>query len=275
MELEGACVIVTGGSRGIGRAIAEAFVERGARVAIASRSEDEVEAAAAELGAGDERALGIPTDVTVPEQVERMAAVAEHEFGPIRVLVNNAGSLTAVGPSWEVDAERWLTDVRTNLCGTFLSCQAVMPGMVARGEGCVINMVGGGATSPHVYGSGYGCSKAAVLAFTETLAMEAADTGVKVFALSPGLVRTRMTTSLAESPEGQRWRPFIGRMLAEGQHVPPETAARLAVALAEGRADRRAGCLFSAGDDVDAIAEKAEAVLAANALRLRLRPLPE
>ena len=272
MELKGACVVVTGGSRGIGKAMAAAFAARGARVAIAARSKDEVEAAVAELGAGDAQALGIPTDVTDPEQVERMVTLAERELGPVRVLVNNAGSLTAVGPTWELDRRQWLTDVQTNLCGTFLCCRAVMPGMVARGKGYVMNMVGGGATSPHVYGSGYGCSKAGVLAFTETLAMEAADTGVKVFALSPGLVRTRMTTALGEQPEGRRWRPFIGQMLKDGRDVPPEKAAELALKLVSGRVDQLSGCLFSTSDDFEAIAQAADAVLAGDGLRLRLRP---
>lgn len=272
MELKGACVVVTGGSRGIGKAMAAAFAARGARVVISARSKDELEATVAGLGAGGGRLLGVPTDVTDPEQVERMATLAEREFGPVSVLVNNAGSLTAVGPTWEVDRGQWLTDVRTNLWGTFLCCRAVMPGMVARGCGYVVNLVGGGATSPHVYGSAYGCSKAGVLAFTETLALEAADTGVKVFALSPGLVRTRMTTALAEQPAGRRWRPFIGQMLKDGRDVPPEEAAQLALKLVSGRADRLSGCLFSVREDFDRIVQAADGVLASDGLRLRLRP---
>lgn len=244
----------------------------GARVAIAARSKDEVEAAAAELEGAGGHLLGIPTDVTDPKQVERMATLAERDLGPVRVLVNNAGSLTAVGPTWELDRGQWWTDVQTNLCGTFLCCRAIMPGMVARGHGYVINLVGGGATSPHVYGSAYGCSKAGVLAFTETLALEAADTGVKVFALSPGLVRTRMTTALAERPEGRRWRPFISQMLKDGKDVPPEEAAQLALKLVSGRADRLSGCLFSSSDDFDGIVQAADAVLEGDGLRLRLRP---
>ncbi len=272
MELEGACVVVTGGSRGIGKAIAAAFAERGSRVAIAARSRGEVEAAVAELGANAGRLLGVPTDVTDPEQVDRMAVLAEREFGPISILVSNAGSLTAVGPTWELDRGHWLADVQTNLWGTFLCCRAIMPGMVARGHGYVINLVGGGATSPHAYGSGYGCSKAGVLAFTETLALEAADTGVKVFALSPGLVRTRMTIALAEQPEGRRWRPSIGQMLKDGRDVPAEEAAQLALKLVSGRADRLCGCLFSVSDNFDGIVQAADAVLESDGLRLRLRP---
>jgi NAD(P)-dependent dehydrogenase (short-subunit alcohol dehydrogenase family) len=272
MKLEGACVVVTGGSRGIGKALASAFAARGGCVVIGARSRDEVEATVAGLGVGGASLLGVPTDVTDPQQVERMAALAEREFGPVRVLVNNAGSLTAIGPTWELDRGQWLTDIQTNLWGTFLCCRAIMPGMVAQGHGYVINLVGGGATSPHVYGSGYGCSKAGVLAFTETLALEAADAGVKVFALSPGLVRTRMTTALAERPEGRRWRPFIGRMLEDGRDVPPEEAAQLALKLVSGRADRLSGCLFSVSDDFDAIVQAADAVLQSDGLRLRLRP---
>lgn len=272
METEGACVVVTGGTRGIGKAMAAAFAAHGSRVVIAARSRDEIEACVAELGQEGRRLLGVPTDVTDTDQVKRMATLAQRQFGPVSILVNNAGSLTAVGPTWEVDKDQWANDVRTNLWGAFLCCRTIMPEMVARGRGYVINLVGGGATSPHVYGSAYGCSKAGVLAFTETLAMEATDTGVKVFALSPGLVKTRMTTALAETPEGKRWRPFIGQMLKDGQDVPPERAAELALKLVSGRADRLSGCLFSVHDDFDAIVQAADAVLKSDGLRLRLKP---
>jgi NAD(P)-dependent dehydrogenase (short-subunit alcohol dehydrogenase family) len=278
MELKGACAIVTGGARGIGRAIATALAAKGASVVIASRTASQVESAAEEVGALDAvrsaggRLLGLVADVTDTDDVARLAERAEAQFGPARVLVNNAGSLAAVGPTWQLDREQWLQDVTTNLCGTFLVCREVMPGMVERGEGYVINMVGGGATSPHTFGSGYGCSKAGVLAFTETLAIEAAETGVVVFPLSPGFVRTRMTLNLVETEAGRRWRPFIGDWFKEGKDVPPERAAEMVLNLLSGRADRLSGCLFSAGEDFDAIVQNADRILAADALRLRLKP---
>jgi NAD(P)-dependent dehydrogenase (short-subunit alcohol dehydrogenase family) len=144
--------------------------------------------------------------------------------------------------------------------------------MVERGQGYVINLVGGGATSPHTYGSGYGCSKAGVLAFTETLAIEAAETGVVVFPLSPGFVRTRMTLNLVETEAGRRWRPFIGEWFREGRDVPPERAAAMVLNLLSGRADRLSGCLFSAGEDFGAILENADEILENDGLRLRLKP---
>ncbi len=279
MELRSACSIVTGGSRGIGRAIATALAAQGAAVVIASRTAQEVESAAGEIAALDAvqaaggRVLGLAADVTDAEDVARLAKRAQDEFGPPRVLVNNAGSLSAVGPTWELDRAQWLQDVTTNLCGAFLVCREVMPGMVERGVGYVINLVGGGATSPHTYGSGYGCSKAGVLAFTETLAIEAAGTGVAVFPISPGLVRTQMTVRLAESEEGRRWRPYIGERLQEGDSLPPERAAELVLNLLSGRADRLSGCLFSAGGDFEATVENADAILEQDALRLRLKPV--
>jgi NAD(P)-dependent dehydrogenase (short-subunit alcohol dehydrogenase family) len=274
MELDGTTAVVTGGSRGIGRAIAAAFAAREACVAVASRSEDQVRTTIAELEAQGGRVLGVPTDVSDAGQVAALVERVEDEFGPIDVLVNNAGSLTALGPTWELDPERWLRDVTTNLWGTFLCCRTVMPGMVARGRGRIINVVGGGATYPHTYGSGYGCSKAAVLAFTETLAIEAGGTGVAVFAINPGLVRTEMTRFVAESPEGRAWRPEIGRVLQEGRDVPPELAAELCVRLAAGQADALSGRLFRAGSDFDDMLARAEEIVAADALTLRLRDLP-
>jgi NAD(P)-dependent dehydrogenase (short-subunit alcohol dehydrogenase family) len=280
MELKGACCIVTGGARGIGRAIATALAAEGTSVVIASRTTHEVESAAGEVGAlevvqsAGGKLLGVAADVTDQDDVARLAREAEETFGPVRVLVNNAGSLSAVGPTWELERAEWLQDVTTNLCGTFLVCRQVMPGMVERGEGYVINLVGGGATSPHVYGSGYGCSKAGVLAFTETLAIEAEETGVVVFPLSPGFVRTQMTLNLAEGEAGRKWRPFIGEWFEQGRDVPPELAAKMVLNLLGGQADRLSGCLFSAGDDFDAIVKNADEILDKNALRLRLRPWP-
>lgn len=271
MDLNGAVAIVTGGGRGLGRAIAEAYAGKGAHVAVVARTEEELQETAEAIRACGGRAMALPGDVTVREQVERVAEEVQQTFGPPDILVNNAGSLSAVGPTWEVEPEQWLTDVKTNLYGSMLCCRAVMPSMVKRRRGYILNLVGGGTTGPHLYGSGYGCSKAGLMALTETLAREAARTGVKVFALAPGLVRTRMTEQLAGSPEGRRWRPGIKERLDEGRHNPPELSAELALDLVSGRADVLTGRYFSASEDFDEIVENADAIAETDARTLRIR----
>lgn len=270
MELTDVATIVTGGGRGIGKALAERFATEGARVIITARSQDELEETARDIQEQGGTARPMPADVTNWEEVRRVARRAEEEFGPVNVLINNAGSLSAVGPTWEVDHRGWLRDITVNLYGTMLCCRVLMPGMIERGAGYVLNMVGGGTTGPHLYGSGYGCSKAGLMAFTETLAREAEGTGVKVFAMDPGLVRTDMTEALVEGEAGRKWRPGIGEMFQKGRDNPPELVAELAVKLVSGRADALTGRYFHAGEDFKRIIDNADRIVEKDARVLRL-----
>src|SRR5438067_926834 len=142
-RLDSEVAIVTGGGRGIGRAIAGELAAAGARVAVVARSADEV----AEMG----------------EEVER-------RMGPVDLLVNSGAAGSVPGPAWEVDPDAWWRGVEVNVRGSFLATRAVLPGMVARGRGRVVNVASLQAVRPYPYGSGYGASKAAVLRFTDSLA---------------------------------------------------------------------------------------------------------
>jgi NAD(P)-dependent dehydrogenase (short-subunit alcohol dehydrogenase family) len=124
MDLKGAVAVVTGGARGIGRAIAKAYADREARVAIVDILADQVQATAIEMRESGAIVLPIHTDITIPSQVDEMVARVKDELGAIDILVNNAGSLSALGPVWDVDRDKWFRDVTVNLYGTFLCCQA-------------------------------------------------------------------------------------------------------------------------------------------------------
>ncbi len=271
MELNDAVAIVTGAAGGLGRAIAEAYAARGARVAAVDVLEDMLLETAEEIGSAGGTVLAIPTDATDPPQVDAMVAQAERELGPIDILVNCAGSLSAIGPMWEVDHERWWHDVTVNLCGTFLCCRAVVKGMVERGGGYVLNMVGGGVGDPHAYTTGYACSKAGVMRLTEGLAQEAKEHGVKVFAIQPGAVRTAMTEFIMDSPEGRKWRPTFKNIFEKGRDAPPDLVVNLALELVSGKLDALTGRYFDARRKLAEILKNADAIIKEDRLTLRLR----
>jgi len=271
MRLQNQVIIVTGAGRGIGRAISEALAAEGARVALVSRTAAQLEEVAAGIRAAGGVALPVPADVCDAEATRAMVAAAERELGPVDTLLNNAGSLYAIGPVWEVDAEAWWTDVTINLQGVFLCCQAALPGMLKRGRGRIVNMIGGGTGNAFPYASGYAASKAAVMRLTECLAMETREHSIPVLAMGPGLVRTTLTQFQVDSPEGQKWLPRIQQAFDEGRDVPPTLAASLAVEICAGRLDRFTGRCFSAGEDLETVEAQAEAILAEDLRTLRMR----
>jgi len=272
MELNGAVAIVTGGARGIGRAIAEALAARGARVAIVDLLKDQLCETAAELRKAGGVVLPVVADITVASQVGAMAAKVQEELGSADILVNNAGTFSAIGPVWEVDPERWVRDVRVNLYGSFLVCRAVVKGMVKRKKGYVINIVSsGGVGDPHPYSTSYASSKAGLMRLTEGLAKEVQDHGVKVFAVAPPAVLTDMTRFIMDDPGGKKWRPNFGRIFEEGRDYPPEAVANLIVELVSGRADRLTGRYFAVRRDLDEIVAQADEIIANDLLTLRIR----
>src|SRR6516164_9556091 len=139
--LRGQVAIVTGASRGIGLAIAEDLAAKGAAVALVARSQKTVQAVAQNIQTAGARAISLKADVTDPGAVTWLVEETVRQFGPVDLLVNNAGSATALGPIWEVDPETWWHDVTTNLQGTFLCARAVLPGMIARHRGRIVNVV--------------------------------------------------------------------------------------------------------------------------------------
>ena len=194
MKLDGQVAVITGAGRGIGRAIAMAYAHEGAKLALAARSESELEetvGAVSELGG---EAIAVPTDVTSQQDAERLASRAVERFGRIDVLVNNAGISGPVGPLQGNDIDDWVSTITVNLTGTFLVCRAVIPVMLEQAGGKIINLSGAGATNAWSNMSAYCSSKAAVVRLTEVLAQELADKGITVNALGPGSVHTSMWT---------------------------------------------------------------------------------
>ena len=260
MELKGRTAIVTGSGTGVGRAIAVEFAREGAAVVCCARREnllrETVDLIEKEGGEG----LAVPTDITQQAQVEAMVGATLERFGRIDVLYNNAGSFRTIGAVWEVDPDDWWHDATVNLLGTMLCCRAVLPHMIARGEGVIVNMSGGGASAPLHGGSGYGCSKAGVVRLTDTLAAELEHEGfsnIIVLGTGPGLVQTEMTQLQADTPEGRKWIPSTAEYIEAGKLGAPEDCARDSVKLIRIACPELSGRVLGTGMDFDDIAARA------------------
>ena len=266
--------MVTGGGRGIGRGVALHLCGLGARVLVVGRAAHHLDDAvrAAEDGPGS--AFRCVADITRPEGVEEVQFRAEEHLGEVDVLVNNAGLLRAIGPSWTVPWDRWWRDVETNLLGTYLCCRAFVPAMRRRQRGVVVNFSGGGVGSgPFRYGSAYQSSKAAVVSFGETLAAELAGSGVHVYSVSPGVVHTDMVDHQAFSPEGSRYLPNARRYVDRDNFRSPTDVGDLIAWLVRHEPEELSGRMVSVADDRDALQRSLPQIRADDGLVLRRKPV--
>jgi 3-oxoacyl-[acyl-carrier protein] reductase len=248
--------------------MAEALAADGFAVCVVARTSTEVAETADAITATGKRAIAVSADATDRQAVERAVTEAEERLGPIDVLVNNAGRAHAIGPVWEVDADDWWQDIETNVRSAFLCARAVLPGMLERGTGRILNVSSYVALRPTPYISGYAAAKAAILSLTEALAASVGDSGVRVFALTPGLFRSELMRHLMESEAGNKWLPGIGQ---GGGWVEPERVARLVVFLATGAGDRFHGRFLHALDDLDELLGRADEIARDDLFTPRLR----
>ena len=192
MSLEGRGVVVTGGGRGIGRAVARRLAESGAAVVVSARSTEEIEDAAEELRADGLQAHAVRCDVANEASVAAMAEEAIERLGTVDILVNNAG-IALSNPVKRLPLEEWNQIIAVNATGTFLCTRAFLPGMVDRGWGRIINVASVAGLRGARYIAAYTASKHAQVGFTRALAMEVAGNGITANAICPGYVDTPMT----------------------------------------------------------------------------------
>ena len=192
--------VITGGGRGIGRAIALKFAGQGAAVAVAARTRSEIEAVAEEVRKAGGRAAAVPADVSDEKQCAHLIDQAESQFGRIDILVNNAGEYGPVKPVEEIMPAEWDRVIAVHLRGAYLLTRLVLPAMYARGSGVILNISSLSAKSAFGWGSPYAAAKAGMLGLTRVAAAEAARKGVRVNAICPGPVtETKMSRDLGQT----------------------------------------------------------------------------
>jgi NAD(P)-dependent dehydrogenase (short-subunit alcohol dehydrogenase family) len=217
--------------------------------------------------------LAVVTDVSDPASVERMARQVERTLGPADLLVNNAGTTGPLGPMWEADVGEWWHSIEVNLRGPYLCSRAFLPGMIERRRGRIINLSTSAATVAVAHMGAYVIAKTALIRFTENLAAELINSGVSVFAIGPGTVRTAMTDYILESEAGKKWLPWFRKLFDRGRDVPAEKAAQLVVQLAAGRADTLSGRFLEVSDDLAQLLGRLEEIKRGNLYTLRVGKL--
>ena len=249
--LQGRTAIITGASQGLGLAIAMQFVAAGASVIICARDEGMLSKAADVLkrsASNDQVISHIVADVAESEAVDALIDFAIDRMGRIDILVNNAGIYGPKGPTDSVDWAQWVQAINVNLLGSVLVCRAVMTHMKSQGYGKIVQLSGGGATNPLPNLSAYAVSKAGIVRFIETLAIEVAEYAIDANAIAPGALNTRMLDEvLASGPEvvGKEFYERALQQKASGG-AGLEKGARLAVFLGSADSDGITGKLISA-----------------------------
>ncbi len=259
MRLDGEAALITGAGRGIGAAIAHAFARAGANVALLARTRADIERVASEIAPCGAAALALTGDVSRRRDTERAVATTVKKFGRLDVLVNAAGIYGPIGPLAENDLNEWVQAIEVNLLGTLFAMRAALPHMLARRKGVVVNFSGGGAVSPFPRFSAYATSKAAVVRLTETLAEEVKDSGIRVNAIAPGAVNTRLLDQVLAAGE-RAGKEFFAKAQEQKRNggTSPEKAAELAVFLASSAGAGITGRLISAvWDDWKSLPERA------------------
>lgn len=205
IDLEGKVAIVTGvsGEGQVGVVVAKALAKSGARLAICSRKQSNVDARAKELREGGATVFAAAASLTDEAQVGKLVDGTLGEYGRIDILVNLAGGLTRYKPAVEVSVEDWREELDNNLLSAFLTSRAVLPSMQAAGGGAIVNFARAGLSQANMVA--YNCAKAGIEALTRTFALEGRDAGIRVNAVAPGLVDTASNIAAMKPKDLKRW----------------------------------------------------------------------
>jgi len=249
--LENKVAIITGANQGLGFEIARQYVEAGATLTICARNGKLLNQARTELlrlAGPNQQIRALTADVSQENDVKAVIEATLETFGRVDILVNNAGVYGPKGMVEEIDWQEWIRAIEINLYGSILMCRAVLPHFKMRGSGKIVQLSGGGATSPLPRLSAYAASKAAIIRFVETLAEEVREQGIDVNAIAPGPLNTRMLEEVLKAGPERVGRLFYERSLKQKQSggAPLEKGAALAVFLGSSLSDGITGKLINA-----------------------------
>jgi len=240
-SLKGKVAVITGASRGIGRAIAELYAQAGAKVVVSSRKLPNVQEVADGIQAAGGQALALQAHIGRTEDMQGMATQTVEHFGRLDILVNNAAISPHFGPLLAADEGQWDKIMDTNVKGVFRACQAAAPGMQAQGGGKIINIISVSGLQPTPGLGLYGVTKAAVLMLTKVLALELGGAHIQVNAIAPGVIKTRFSQVLWDTPQISEH--ILGR-LPLGRFGEAAEVAQMALFLAAPASDYVTGSVF-------------------------------
>jgi len=257
-SLQGHVAIVTGGGRGFGKAIAVRLAQEGAAVTVTARSQMQLDSASREINAAGGRALAVAGDVTNRQDVARVVSATVRQFGPVTLMVNNAGVAGPFGPIGVVDPDEWWASQAIHVRGPLLFISEVLPDMIKRRAGRIINVASRGGMEVTAHLSAYGVGKATQIRLTQHVALECKEHGVSAFAIEPGTVVTELAEGTMASPDAQRWVPGMLTVLKEIKErddpaVGLAKCGQMCVDLASGRFDGLSGSYLTPQDDFAAL----------------------
>jgi len=246
MKLQGRVAIVTGGGRGLGRSVALTFGKQGAKVVLAARTMEEIDHVAEELRSLKKEAIAVPTDVSNEEQVNHLVEMTLEAFGTIDILVNNAGARGPIGPIHQISLSEWEQTLKVNLTGAFLCTKAVLPVLMEKREGKIINVATTLTPRPNL--TPYMVAKAGLIHLTKQLSRELKDYNVQVNVIHPGVMDTRMQEEIRKAGVKAIGTDMFERLKEEGILHPPDEPAKLILFLASKAADGITGEYLSFDD---------------------------
>lgn len=246
MKLQNKVAIITGGGRGFGRSIALLFGKEGAKVVLAARNRDEIEHVATELRVLRKEAIAVPADVSDEAQVIQMVKKAVEAFGTVDILVNNAGTRGPIAPIHEIPLAEWDYTLRVNLTSAFLCAKEVLPAMIQKEEGKIINVATTLTPRPNL--TPYMVAKAGLIHLTKQLSRELKDYNIQVNTIHPGVMDTRMQEEIRKAGAKAIGTDMFERLKEEGMLHTPDEPAKLVLFLASRAADGITGEYLSFDD---------------------------
>ena len=262
-ELAGQVALITGGGRGFGKAIALRLAAEGAAVVVTSRTPAELNQTVSEIQAAGGRAIAVSGDVTNPKDVERVVHATEEHFGPITLLINNAGIPGPFAPTWAADPDEWWFAQELHTRAFFMFMRGVLPSMIERRTGRIIAVSAIASYRVDFAMSAYCVGKTSQNRLVQFVAAEVKEFGVSAFAIDPGFVITELAEITMRDPGAQRWKAdMIGYLKARkadpNSTVDLDRCAQRCVDLASGRYDELTGCYLELNDNLDEMLRKAK-----------------